>query len=289
VSTPGTVRRRARVRVEPRDLRERWVVSYADFITLLFAFFVVMYAISTVDTRKFERVSVGMKDAFVAGPRGGQPILLDLLMPGGAGGRAPEALADHAPTAHEAGARTPQWAAVRDGLEGSLGRVLSPEVRSRALRMEATPRGFVVSLSAGHLFEPGSDHFAPDAAALLDGIGSVLSTVHAPVRFEGHTDDTPVRSGRFASNWELSAARATRVLQYLIQRHDLRPERLSVAGYGPHRPLVANDSAEARARNRRVDVVLVADPLAGYEPPGPDGELTRLLDRLPPVHDRPDN
>jgi chemotaxis protein MotB len=276
-------RRRPRVAPEARDLRERWVVSYADFITLLFAFFVVMYAISTVDTQKFERVSVGVKSAFEEGPRGAQPVPLEWSLPGGAGGRSPEALEERTPSAQRAGARTPQWAAVRDALEGSLGRWITPELGDDVVRMAATPRGFVVSLSAGHLFEPGSDRLRPGAERILEGIGSVLETVHAPVRLEGHTDDTPIRSERFPSNWELSTARATRVLRHLLERHALRPERLSVAGYGAFRPLVPNDSPENRARNRRVDVVLVADPGAGYEPPDAEGELGMLLDRLPPL------
>ncbi len=277
---------RRRARIEPQhDLRERWVVSYADFITLLFAFFVVMYAISTVDTRKFERVSVGMKEAFVEGPRGAQPVLLDLVMPGGAGGLAPEARDQRNPTSREPGSIAPQWAAVRDELEGSLGQVLDTDALEETVRIQSSPRGLVVSLAAGQIFEAGSTEFTDRAGPVLSAIAGVLEGVATPVRFEGHTDDAPIRSAAYPTNWELSAARATRVLRHVLASADLRPERLSVAGYGSHRPLVPNDSAQSRARNRRVDVVLIADPLAGYEPPGPEAELSRLLDRLGPVPD----
>ncbi|NNL68310.1 MAG: OmpA family protein [Myxococcales bacterium] len=270
------------------EARDRWVVSYADFITLLFAFFVVLYAISTVDTRKFERVSVGMKEAFVEGPRGAQPILLDLLLPGGAGGLAPEAEDHREPTASDAASLAPQWAAVQDALNGSLGAVLEPEEQDEVVRMQGTPRGFMISLSAGHLFEPGSAELRDGAEKVLGGIGAVLESVAMPVRLEGHTDDAPIRSRRYPSNWELSTARATRVLRFLLERHALRPDRLSAAGYAQYRPLYPNESPSERARNRRVDVLLIADPLAGYEPPGPDAQLGNLLEQLPPLHEETD-
>lgn len=266
--------------------RDRWVVSYADFITLLFAFFVVLYAISTVDVAKFERVSVGVREAFVEEPAGAQPLLLDLLLPGGTGGLAREPEGDRTPISSDARTVAPQWAAVHDELRGSLGAVLEPEALDEVVRMQGTPRGFTISLSAGHLFAPGSAVLRPEAETVLSRIGAVLESVAAPIRLEGHTDDTPVRSPDYPSNWELSTARATVVLRRLLEDHDLRPERLSAAGYAQYRPLVPNDSAESRARNRRVDVVLIADPLAGYEPPGPEAQLERLLDQLPPVPGR---
>jgi chemotaxis protein MotB len=266
--------------------RDRWMISYADFITLLFALFVVLYAVSTVDVRRFERVSVGMKEAFVEGPRGAQPVLLDLLLPGGAGGLAPEAEDHRSPSARDAASVAPQWAAVHDELRGSLGALLQPEKLDEVVRMQGTPRGFMISLSAGHLFAPGSAELLPEAEDVLSRIGSVLEAVATPVRLEGHTDDAPIRSDRYPTNWELSTARATRVLRHLLEHHALRPERLSAAGYAEYRPLHPNDSPEHRARNRRVDVILIADPLAGYEPPGPDEQLGNLLDRLSPLHDR---
>ena len=279
-----------RLELDEEPDRDRWMVSYADFITLLFAFFVVLYASSTIDAVKFERVSTGVKEAFADGAAGAQPILFDLLLPGGTGGLAAESDGDRAPQASEADAIAPQFAAVRDELTGSLGALLSPDELEEVVRMQGSPEGFTISLSAGHLFSPGSATLRGEAGPVLDRLGTVLESVAAPIRIEGHTDDAPIRgtkagdaAGSFESNWELSTARATGVLRYLLEHHRLRPSRLSAAGYAEYRPLLPNDSPEGRAANRRVDLVLLADPAAGYEAPGPEEALGNLLDRLPPI------
>jgi chemotaxis protein MotB len=120
-------------------------------------------------------------------------------------------------------------------------------------------RGLIVSLGEVGFFDSGSDGIKPEGRTLLDTLATSLMTLDNQIRVEGHTDDVPIHTGRFPSNWELSTARATSVVSYLVLKFGLSPERLSAAGYAEFRPTASNDTEEGRARNRRVDI-LVMDP-----------------------------
>ncbi len=266
---------------EPSNV-DRWIVSYADFITLLFAFFVVMYAISSVDARKFERISQGMKTAFVDGTRGAQPILSDLGLAeqGGAATSQIEATAMAPDT--EAGSGSP-LGLLRDRVESALGTVMDPEAREQTLRVTLDDRGLVLSLSAQEFFRPGRAKISRDMEPVVDSIGKVLSGIHTGIRVEGHTDDKPIRSGRYPSNWELSSQRATSVVRRLVEVSNVAPERLSAAGYASYRPLVRNDTDENRAVNRRVDIIILA-PVEDTDDPAEirqERELSAIIKRLP--------
>jgi chemotaxis protein MotB len=137
-----------------------------------------------------------------------------------------------------------------------------------ALELAADPRGLVISLPEVGSFPIGRAEPTPAAELILTQIASVLAGEASSIRVEGHTDDLPIRSPEFASNWELSTARATHVVQFLVERGGLPPARLSAAGYGEFKPRVANDTPAARARNRRVDIVVLnADTMRAEEPP----------------------
>jgi chemotaxis protein MotB len=153
---------------------------------------------------------------------------------------------------------------LRERLEHSL----HDELAAGRLRLVDDRRGLVVEVPEGAVFEPGRADLSHDAQARLRRLGAVLAEVPNPVRVEGHTDDAPIRTSRFQSNWELSTARATEVVALLVRDAAIPADRLSAAGYGEHRPRAGNDDAAGRARNRRVDlVILSAATAAGEEPP----------------------
>ena len=247
--------RRRRKPEEPEN-HDRWVVSYADFITLLFAFFVVMYAISTVDAKKFENVSASLKEALFEKPPVAMPIPL-----AGLGGDSP------AQRTAPAGPAGPPLGLLRDRIATGLERGPASAAND-AVRMTTTPRGLVISLAASRFFAESSAELTAEALPVLESIGAVLAPLRLAVRVEGHTDDRPIATERYPSNWELSAARATAVVRYLQEQHGLAPERLTASAYAAYRPVAPNADDAGRARNRRVDVVVLS-PLEAMAEPDP--------------------
>ena len=247
---------------------ERWLVSYADFITLLFAFFTTMYAISTVDAKKLGTVANSMQTAFAVqqadrhvGP-GGMPQKLLLPVPPQRGER---------PDTPRRG-DTPQGLEVHD-VKAQLDDRLAAQVASGLLDLQLDPRGLVVSIREAGAFATGRSDLSPVVQEVLSELARALSDVGNFVRVEGHTDDVPIRNERFGSNWELSTARATAVVAFMLERGVL-PERLSAAGYGEFHPRAANDSDANRARNRRVDVVVLNPTTEAREEPGASARPT---------------
>lgn len=224
-------------RHRPGASRDRWLISYADFITLMFAFFTTMYAISTVDEGKLTRVAVGLHEALDAPD----------VRPGSPAGKLPAT----GPSLLTQGQLDARMVLERD---------LAEDLRSGRMELLEDARGLVLSIPEASAFAVGSADLSDTAQAAIGRLATSLRSVSDPVLIEGHTDDVPIHSARFASNWELSTARATAVVQWLIERGGIAPSRLSAAGYGEFHPRVLNDSAEARARNRRVDVVITKGP-----------------------------
>ena len=227
---------------EPENL-ERWLLTYSDLITLLLAFFVVMYSMSQVDNKKFGKVS----DALNTVLRGGESILRYQLEP------------------------------IKNGYGLlKLGNLRMVQVRieerfkqlgkQEELQTEITERGLVVHILESALFDRGSAGLRPRAMEVLDLIGDQLQGRPNHVRVEGHTDDNPIQTNVYPSNWELSSARATAVVRYYTENHSIPPDRISALGYGEFRPIAANNSLENRARNRRVDVVILTMEVTLTEP-----------------------
>jgi len=212
------------------------VLPYADLVTLLLALFVTLYAVSRVDLERFAPASTALQAAFDGGtpappPAGGPPALV----------APPRVVAGTPLSALE----SRLYAAIAQaGLQGRVG-------------LTRDERGVVLSLPESAAFDSGRADLTPTTAALLTDVGRELQPLDNEVRVEGHTDDRPV-SGAYRSNWELSTARASAVVALFIERAGVRPERLSAAGYGEFHPLVPNDSADARAQNRRVDIVILS-------------------------------
>lgn len=224
---------------------DRWLVSYADLITLMFAFFTVMYAISTVDADKLTPAANSLQSAFATVPGPASAVV------------AGEAKSER-PTPVMAPVRvTASSATTLDHVRRRLDVELADAVESGRLDIAEDVRGLVLSLPVEATFASGSADVQPDARALIARLAAALQPLGNAVRIEGHTDDLPIHTPRYGSNWELSTARASAVVAFLIDTAHVSPARLSAAGYGEFHPRVPNDSTVNRARNRRVDIVVL--------------------------------
>jgi len=238
--------RRRRHRPPPHVSHERWLVSYADFITLLFAFFTTMYAISTVDAQKMSKMVASMQLALKGDPG---PLAAVPLPQAGV----PQPIMPRLDHLVE--------------LRQQLAAALQHQIQQGNVEIGVDSRGLVVSIREAGSFASGSAELSDGARALLADIAAPLSEMPHPIRVEGHPDDTPIRTSRFRSNWELSTARATQVIAYLQNELGLPAARLSAAGYGEFHPRVPNASATARAENRRVDLVILNAATSSAEEP----------------------
>lgn len=234
---------------------ERWLVSYADFITLLFAFFVVMFAVSQVDSKKLGRFTESVNVAFqtngLFAPNSGSP-----LERGGAAGSAlvPAIVSDR-PSLFRYTASSPRAQAVRESVEENI----DAAGLGSMVGLRYDERGVVVSLPENLYFRAGSANLQPESLASLAEIARAVGAQQGMIVVEGHTDDLAVRSTLFTSNWELSAARAARVVRYLVEEGGLEGTRLSAVGLADTRPLVANTDEATREANRRVQIVIVTE------------------------------
>lgn len=220
----------------------RWLLTYADLITLLLAFFIVMYSMSQIDAKKFGKMAEALHGVL----KGGDNILAN---------------GEQKTKGH--------------GLLklGNL-RMLQRQVEERfttlgkqeEVQTEITERGLVVHILESTLFKEGSANLEPRAMEVLDLIYENIKGVPNHIRVEGHTDDRPINTVQYPSNWELSATRATQVAQYFINNYSLPPGKISALGYSEYRPVRPNNSIENRAKNRRVDVVILTMELSMKEP-----------------------
>ena len=242
--------RRAKRYLDSRstDSRDRWLVSYADFITLLFAFFVVMYALSTVNEGKYRQLGQAIGTAFGVAESAEPLPIAPLGLTRSATARAEAAAASHRERLAEA--------------ERSLGEALAPLIAEGNARIVPNGRGVSLEIGAGFLFASGQALLREGAREALATLAAVLRDGDQPIEVEGHTDDVPIHSAQFPSNWELSAARASAVVRVLLDL-GVAPVRLAAIGFGEFRPVESNGSAEGRARNRRVSITLVMpEPVA---------------------------
>jgi chemotaxis protein MotB len=164
-----------------------------------------------------------------------------------------------------------RWQAEQRRLEDILGKVreyVEENNLQNKIHASLDERGLTIRFLDTALFDLGQADLKPEARAILDNVASILRSLPNPIRVEGHTDNLPINTYRFPSNWELSTARATTVVRYLAEKHGIPPDRLSAAGYGEWRPVAPNDTPEHRAQNRRVDIVVLRTDLAKQEPLG---------------------
>ncbi len=248
---------------EEHENHERWLVSYADFITLLFAFFVVMYSVSRVDNKKVQKAAASIKWAMhMSGTGGvGQMPIFDGPPDGtiadlGGGGIPPAQAAAES---------------IRRQIENRVRPFVIQNKGPAAVTITVEADRVMVRLAAADFFDPGQSALRPQILPVLDAIAQEVVPLKRPLRVEGHTDDTPAAGGRFRDNWELSASRAATVVSYLERAHEASPGLLSATGYAATRPIVEGTSPEARDLNRRVEIVLEldlkAEPRARKEAP----------------------
>jgi chemotaxis protein MotB len=273
------MRRRRRSRGHANH--ERWLVSYADFITLLFAFFVVLYSSSQVDKRKVGKLALAIQVAFQemgVFQASTTEIPIDATDP------MPFSNVQAIETA-ERTASLGRIASPPDGtigtsvengdlaqLQAELEAALASEIKLKAVAMRREPDGLVISLREVGFFESGSAQMKSASQGALDRIAGLLSKRDYRLRIEGHTDNAPIHTAQFPSNWELSTSRATEIVRLLILRDGFSPARLSAAGYAEYHPVAPNLTADGRGMNRRVDIVILGhalsqDPMAMVSSP----------------------
>ena len=209
----------------------RWLLTYADMITLLLAFFVIMYAISKVDVKKYDAMAVSLRGAFKgtaaypANPGGGERLL----------------------PSPDTGLQLVQT--LQEGLKDDL--------RAGMVQIDREPDGVRLRFQDAIFFERGKAELRDEARQILDKVGGIIADLPNRVEAEGHTDSLPIRSAQFPSNWELSVARATAVVRYLVETRGLSPVRLAARGLGEHQSLFPNDPNRGEPRNRRVEIRIV--------------------------------
>jgi len=251
---------------EEWENHERWLVSYADFITLLFAFFVVMYAISSVNEGKYRVLSETLVSAFTGHPMSITPVQNPAESAGPTSVlKLPPlpAVAKIAVTPSVAkGVVSPKAQAPKSNtdlqqLQKQMEKLLQPLIRDGSVAIHSSALGVVIDLNAKILFPSGQATLTPEAQQNLAAIAKILKTVPYQIQVNGFTNDLPIRTAQFPSNWYLSAARAVAVTELFIAE-GVNPEHLVAAGYGQYHPIEPNNTAAGLAMNRRVSIVVVA-------------------------------
>ena len=213
---------------------ERWLISYADFITLLFAFFVVMWSMRT-DNPPSKPVIEGIKRAFnVFGEKSAaQEVKVSLSTGGGA---------ESVFTAE------PMYQSIVESLK---------DAGVKGVSVHKVERGIVIRIPDEALFNPGQAIIREDYKKALDKTAAILAAIPNPIQIEGHTDNVPIQTSQYPSNWELSTARAIALMRHFTERSGLPPGKFSIAGYSEYQPVASNDTPQGRSKNRRVDIVVV--------------------------------
>ncbi len=218
------------------DNLERWLLTYADLITLLLGLFVILYASSRVDMKKYKAVMSAFENVFGGGPSQGALSGENGIM---------------SQPAENPGMRESR------SMERKVKAAVGDALKKGGAMITVDERGVTVHFLEKFMFDPGEARIRTEALPVLDTLGFLLSSVPNRIRIEGHTDDTPIHNSEFPSNWHLSVARALNVGYYLLQHYPIRPEKVAIVGYGEFHPLVPNDTPVHKAQNRRVDIVIL--------------------------------
>ncbi|MDR6680100.1 flagellar motor protein MotD [Pseudomonas oryzihabitans] len=247
---------RRRRRPEEHENHERWLVSYADFITLLFAFFVVMYSISSLNESKYKVLSDSLSGIFSQPERSLRPIPVGDQHPVGA---APPVVESNSQGASGQPAVDPLQQ-IAASVRSSFGDLIA----DGQLNLHASETWLEIELSSNLLFSSGDALPSNPAFGLLEKVAKILAPYKNPIQVQGYTDDRPISTALYPTNWELSAARAASIVRLLVG-NGIAPQRLAVVGYGAYQPVTDNSSESNRARNRRV-VLLISRNLNLFRP-----------------------
>ncbi|HEY8910046.1 MAG TPA: flagellar motor protein MotB [Desulfosporosinus sp.] len=262
---------------------ERWLLTYSDLITLLMIFFVVLYSMSKVDAQKFQAVAESLNKAL----GGGTPSKIELAsnpvgpslfqtgtpsskatVPGKGTDPNNTTYTDPAASAANKNAGQGNSDAEKmniDAIKAKLDKFAVDNGIQTTLVSSIEERGLVVSIQETLLFESGSAVITARARDILEKISTVLASEPNQLKVEGHTDNLPIHTAQFASNWELSVIRSTNVVQ-ILQHDGITPDRLSAAGYGEYRPVASNDTDAGRGKNRRIDLIVLRSKYELTEP-----------------------
>jgi chemotaxis protein MotB len=221
-----------------QDNSDRWLLTYADLITLLLGLFVILYAMSKVDSEKYAEIVSALGGVFGVSKPG--------VMQGNVGAIEPV---------------MPALQAEKKKIEEQIRAVLGKDIGNESVAISQDERGVTVHLMEKLLFQSGKAELKQISLSTLDRLADALRKLLNDFRVEGHTDDVPINTPLYPSNWHLSVARAIAAGYYLIEKHHLSADRVSIIGYSEYRPLVLNTSAENRSRNRRVDIVILTTPI----------------------------
>lgn len=232
-----------RAPAEKKGSHERWLITYADMITLLLIFFIVMYTLSRIDVKKFQYLSASLSKAMGAGS-----MMLD--SPG------PSVVPGIAGTVPDSSLQSVENTQM-ENMKRDLEKYIKDSNLQAKVSVTMEERGVVLSFQDEVLFRLGSAELTPKARQIVLKIGPMLAEMPNYLRVEGHTDDLPIVNAPFPSNWELSAARSNSVLKELLRNFDIHPQRMSAVSYGEYRPIVENDSDSHRQMNRRVNIVVL--------------------------------
>ncbi|HEY4361264.1 MAG TPA: flagellar motor protein MotB [Bryobacteraceae bacterium] len=243
---------------EAPENHERWLVSYADFITLLFAFFVVMFASSQTDKAKARQISQAVESALdPSRSSGAAPSVAKIL-----GGTVDDKGQGNAQMKGPGGAQKAAKEAQEDIMEllpsmKNLNAELKSEIADGKIEVSLEPRGLVVSMKQTAFFPSGGDFLDPATLPILSKIAGIVNAVPNPILIEGHTDSQPIHTAKFPSNWQLSTARSIAMLDILTSQFNVNRSRAGVVGFADNVPEASNDTPEGRSRNRRVDIVIL--------------------------------
>lgn len=226
---------------------ERWLLTYSDLITLLMAFFIIMYGMSQVDSQKYAELA----SALSVSMGGGKNIV------GTTNGASPLTQTKVAIDPNTATNKQSEEDTKLSNLKAQVDKYLSKSGLKGSVATSIDERGLVISFKDSLFFDIGKAEIKPEFAQRLTEIGKILNRLDNYVRVEGHTDNVPIKNNEFASNWQLSAIRATNVAEMLINNSKIDPKRLSALGYGEYRPIASNGTDYGRRKNRRVDIILM--------------------------------
>jgi chemotaxis protein MotB len=243
----------------PPENHERWLVSYADFITLLFAFFVVMFASSQTDKGRAKQVSEAVEKALNEGRSLSVPPAVARILGGTVDEKGQGNAMMKGPGGSQRSAKEDPPDSILELLPSlkRLNQDLKDEIDAGKVDVHLEPRGLVISLRESAFFPSGTDELEKDSLPTIKKLAIVIAAVPNHIQLEGHTDSVPIHNARFKSNWELSCARGIALLDVMTRTFGLPAERFSILGRADTVPADTNDTAEGRARNRRVDIVIV--------------------------------
>ncbi len=236
---------------EEHENHERWIIPYADMVTLLFAFFVVMYSMSQQDLARLKNVSESLQEAFVGHRKGGaRTQKIDIMKQQQEPEASPKFLVRRSATNQEIVDEL-RKKLMQEGFDFIFQNNVSP------IQVTIDSRGVIISISGGFLFEKGATEVSPQVYPVLELIADMIKSTDRQILVEGHTDDQPIVGNIFYSNWELSALRATSTVRLFIERYGIAPGRLTASGYAQYRPIADNSTPAGRDQNRRVEIIML--------------------------------